>query len=156
MTCPRCQASLPDEARFCAACGLSIAPTSNAAIPRAGTVPELGGREIAGRYRLRAKLGEGGMGAVYRAEQISLRRTVAVKVLKPELSADAGLVRRFNTEAELAAKLSHPNTVAIFDFGQDADGTLYIAMEYVEGSSLRAEVQRGPLEIGRASCRERV
>ncbi len=109
------------------------------------------GREVAGRYRILAKLGEGGMGAVYRAEQISLKRTVALKVLRPELSAEPGMVRRFNAEAELAAKLSHPNTVTLFDFGQDADGSLFIAMEYLEGRSLREVLTReGPLSPGRA------
>ena len=91
------------------------------------------------------------MGAVYRAEQISLKRQVALKLLKPELSADPGIVRRFNTEAELAAKLNHPNTVTLYDFGQDTDGTLFIAMEYIEGRSLRdAIMAEAPLDAGRA------
>jgi serine/threonine protein kinase len=109
------------------------------------------GRVVADRYRILAKLGEGGMGSVYRAEQISLKRTVALKVLRPELSAEPGMVLRFNAEAELAAKLSHPNTVTLFDFGQDADGSLFIAMEYLEGQSLREVLSReGPLAPGRA------
>lgn len=109
------------------------------------------GREVAGRYRILTKLGEGGMGAVYKAEQISLKRTVALKVLRPELSAEPGMVRRFNAEAELAARLSHPNTVTLFDFGQDADGCLFIAMEYLEGVSLREVLTReGALVPGRA------
>ncbi len=109
------------------------------------------GRVVAGRYRILAKLGEGGMGSVYRAEQISLKRTVALKLLRSELSAEPGMVRRFNAEAELAAKLSHPNTVTLFDFGQDEDGSLFIAMEYLEGRSLREVLTReGPLSPGRA------
>lgn len=113
--------------------------------------PNLIGREIAGRYRVLALLGEGGMGAVYRGEQISLKRTIAIKVLRPELSRDPALVRRFNTEAELVAKLSHPHTVNIYDFGQDADGSLFIAMEYLEGRSLReAMTKEGPLPPWRA------
>ncbi|MEZ4366260.1 MAG: protein kinase [Kofleriaceae bacterium] len=150
MTCTGCGQVNPAEARFCARCGLAVVSTA-AATPRSGPSrpPELVGREIAGRYRLLAKLGEGGMGAVYRAEQLSLKRPIAVKLLRPEMSADAGLVRRFNAEAELAAKLSHPNTVAVFDFGQDTDGTLFIAMELVDGTSLRAELQRGPMPVAR-------
>ena len=109
------------------------------------------GRVVAGRYRILSKLGEGGMGAVYRAEQISLKRTVALKVLRPELSAEPGLVRRFNAEAELAAKLNHPNTVTLYDFGQDSDGSLFIAMEFLEGRSLRDLLHReGPLPPARA------
>ncbi len=109
------------------------------------------GRQIAGRYRVLAKIGEGGMGAVYRAEQISLKRTVALKLLKPDLVATSLLLRRFNAEAEAVAKLNHPNTVGIYDFGQDADGTLFIAMEFVEGQSLRKVVgQQAPLPPQRA------
>jgi serine/threonine-protein kinase len=91
------------------------------------------------------------MGAVYRGEQMSLKRKVAIKLLHPDLSADPGLVRRFNAEAELAARLSHPNTVNIYDFGQDRDGMLFIAMEFLEGRSLRQVVStEGPLPVRRA------
>ena len=150
MTCPHCGLHNASGARFCGSCGRAMAPTatgSRTAISEPG--PSLIGREIAGRYRMVAKLGEGGMGAVYRAEQMSLRRAVAIKLLRPELSADPSLVRRFNIEAELAAKLSHPNTVNIYDFGQDVDGTLFIAMEYVEGKSLRHVVQAGAMPLSR-------
>jgi hypothetical protein len=107
---------------------------------------------IGGRYRILAKLGEGGMGAVYRAEQLSLKRKVALKLLRSELSANPEMVRRFNAEAELAAKLNHPNTVILYDFGQDPeDGSLFIAMEFVEGRSLRTAILReGPLPPLRA------
>jgi serine/threonine-protein kinase len=108
------------------------------------------GREIAGRYRLLAKLGEGGMGAVYRAEQMSLKRTVAVKVLRPDVAGSPLLLRRFNAEAEAVAKLNHPNTVGIYDYGQDTDGTTFIAMEYIEGTSLRKVVHNeAPLRLQR-------
>ena len=139
------------------ACGGSLSPEGAAAALAGGPAPDdpgqsgFIGREVAGRYRILAKLGEGGMGAVYRAEQISLKRVVALKVLRPELSAEPGLVRRFNAEAELAAKLNHPNTVTLFDFGQDASGALFIAMEYIEGQSLREVLHRGgPLPPPRA------
>jgi serine/threonine-protein kinase len=116
-----------------------------------GEAPSLIGREIAGRYRVQAKLGEGGMGAVYKAEQISLKRQVAVKILRPEVASSQLLLRRFNAEAELVAKLSHPNTVNIYDFGQDSDGTLFIAMEYIDGKSLRDVIhQEAPLPLRRA------
>ncbi len=156
MTCPNCHAPLAPDARFCGACGratVGTAPSSYPPIAAAGPAiaPAMIGREIGGRYRVMALLGEGGMGAVYRGEQISLKRKVAIKVLRPELSADPGLVRRFNTEAELVAKLSHPNTVGIYDFGQDADGSLFIAMELLEGRSLRQVMtQDGALHPARA------
>src|SRR5262249_8021567 len=102
------------------------------------------------RYRIISKLGEGGMGAVFRAEQISLKRACAVKLLRPEVSSNPQLVRRFNAEAEAVAKLAHPNTGNIYDFGQDSDGSLFIAMEFVEGVSLRKVVAGGPMSPRRA------
>ncbi|MDX2093215.1 MAG: protein kinase [Kofleriaceae bacterium] len=131
---------------------MGTAPATSPGVPPANSEhADLVGREIAGRYRVLAKLGEGGMGAVYRAEQISLKRTVAVKLLRPEVASSQLLLRRFNAEAEAVAKLSHPNTVNIYDFGQDTDGTLFIAMEYIEGKSLRHVVQReAPLPLRRA------
>ena len=91
------------------------------------------------------------MGAVFKAEQISLKRTIAVKLLRPEVASSQLLLRRFNAEAEAVAKLSHPNTVNIYDFGQDTDGTLFIAMEYIEGQSLREVIHReAPFPLRRA------
>ena len=155
MQCPHCGAATVADARFCGACGRATAATEpsykDLSAPAAGGAGDLVGRDIAGRYRVVSKLGEGGMGAVYRGEQISLKRAVAIKVLRPELSANPGLVRRFNAEAELAAKLSHPNTVNIYDFGQDGTGALFIAMEFLEGRSLRQVVTtEGPLPPARA------
>ncbi|HUQ01314.1 MAG TPA: serine/threonine-protein kinase [Kofleriaceae bacterium] len=154
MKCPHCGVDIAVDARFCGACGRATTGTEPSYKELTGSVPvqttDLVGREIAGRYRVLAKLGEGGMGAVYRGEQISLKRKVAIKVLRPELSRDPALVRRFNAEAELVARLSHPNTVNIFDFGQDADGSLFIAMEFLEGRSLRQVMQEGPLPPWRA------
>ena len=153
VTCPHCNAPNADDARFCGVCGRATAATEGADSGPAvtGGAPPMYGREIAGRYRIQDKLGEGGMGAVYKAEQISLKRTVAVKLLRPEVAGSQLLLRRFNAEAEAVAKLSHPNTVNIYDFGQDADGTLFIAMEFIEGHSLRSVIHReAPLPIGRA------
>jgi serine/threonine protein kinase len=151
MTCPKCGAPKRDDARFCGACGAASLSTEPASSPSLGEAPAMIGREIAGRYRMLAKLGEGGMGAVYRAEQISLKRTVAVKLLRPEVLGNQLLLRRFNAEAEAVAKLNHPNTVNIYDFGQDTDGALFIAMEFIEGRSLRSVVQaEAPLPPRRA------
>jgi serine/threonine-protein kinase len=152
--CQHCGAQNADDARFCGACGQATAatqPSSAGGAAASAPAPDLVGREIGGRFRILAKLGEGGMGAVYRGEQMSLKRRVAIKLLHPDLSKDPALVRRFNAEAELVAKLSHPNTVNIYDFGQDRDGLLFIAMEYLEGRSLRQAVSaEGPLPVRRA------
>ncbi len=153
MNCPHCHSSLTDDARFCGACGKATSSTEaqSAEFPFADAYAAMIGKEIAGRYRILTKLGEGGMGAVFRAEQISLKRSCAVKLLRPGLAANAQMLLRFNAEAQAIAKLSHPNTVDIYDFGQDTDGTLYIAMEYVEGLSLRDLIQQeAPLSIGRS------
>jgi serine/threonine protein kinase len=151
MNCPKCGAANRDDARFCGACGAASLTTEPASSPSLGDAPVMVGREIAGRYRMLAKLGEGGMGAVFRAEQISLKRTVAVKLLRPEVLGNQLLLRRFNAEAEAVAKLNHPNTVNIYDFGQDTDGTLFIAMEFIEGRSLRTVIQsEAPLPPRRA------
>jgi serine/threonine-protein kinase len=109
------------------------------------------GKEIAGRYRIGTKLGEGGMGAVYKAEQISLKRQVAVKLLRPDVAGTAIMLARFDAEAQAVARLGHPNTVGIYDFGQDVDGTFFIAMEFVEGKSLREVIHaEAPLPPRRA------
>ncbi len=153
--CPQCGEPLEAGARFCGGCGAALSSTERDSLHPAGlgatTDNQIAGREIAGRYRILSQLGQGGMGAVYRAQQISLKRTVALKLLRAELSQEPGLVRRFNAEAELAAKLNHPNTVTLFDFGQDHDGTLFIAMEFVAGKSLRSVMaSEGPLPPDRA------
>src|SRR5437773_8619311 len=87
-------------------------------------------------YRVERLLGRGGMGAVYLAADVTLDRKVALKLLVPELSEDAGFRERFLRESRIAAGLEHPNVVPIYQAG-DADGTLFIAMRYVEGTDLR-------------------
>lgn len=94
------------------------------------------GRVLDDKYRLRACIGIGGSGAVYRADQITLGRTVAVKILSEELTRDPRLVKRFQDEALAASRLNHPNTVSIIDYGQTGDGLLYLVMEHLHGPTL--------------------
>src|SRR6266516_1897171 len=93
------------------------------------------GTELAG-YRIEAVIGRGGMGAVYVADHLRLKRKVALKVLAPELASDERFRERFVIESELAASLEHPNIVPIYDAGE-ADGLLYIAMRLIEGRDLK-------------------
>ncbi len=108
-------------------------------------VGDLLGRVIGGRYRLGALLGQGGMGVVYTATQESLARPVAVKVLQPALAQNLDAVARFRAEAERAGRLAHPHIVQILDFGHETDGSAWIAMELLSGSSLAARIERGPM-----------
>ena len=88
-------------------------------------------------------LGQGGMGAVYKARQPSLDRLVAVKILPPEVGRDPAFAERFTREARALARLSHPNIVAVHDFGQSG-GLFYFVMEYVDGVNLRQLLARRP------------
>ncbi|MGQ0612624.1 MAG: serine/threonine-protein kinase [Planctomycetaceae bacterium] len=106
------------------------------------------GRVVAG-YRVESLLGRGGMGTVYRALQISLGRAVALKILPEDLAASAQFLDRFEREAEILSKLSHPNIVTVFDRGT-VDGRPYLVMEYVEGTTLREVLRKGPLPAGDA------
>ena len=107
------------------------------------------GSELAG-YRIEAPIGRGGMGVVYRAEQVRLGRKVALKLLAPELAENQGFRARFEHESRLAAVLDHPNIVPLFEAGE-ADGLLFISMRYVEGTDLRDLLSRdGRLEPERA------
>ena len=105
---------------------------------------ELIGQVIDGRFELRARLGQGGMGTVYRAWQRSIGREVAIKLIDPQQAGDVDLAHRFLREARLTSQLSHPNTIQIYDFGQTGDGRLFIAMELVRGKTLELHM----LDVG--------
>src|SRR5437899_11789723 len=89
-------------------------------------------------------VGQGGMGAVYKARQPKLDRLLAVKILPPEVARDPAFAERFTREARSLARLSHPNIVMVFDFGE-ADGLFYFSMEFVDGRNVRQLLQAGEL-----------
>lgn len=108
------------------------------------------GKTLAGRYQLLEKIGEGGMAEVYRGWDSQLRRTVAVKVLKEQLTGDSALVQRFRREAQAAAGLSHPNIVNIYDVGVEGN-THFFVMEYLHGKTLKQFIrERGRLPADEA------
>src|SRR5919205_2311043 len=100
---------------------------------------------VLGPYHIVALLGEGGMGAVYRAKDTRLGRFVAIKVLSGVTLSDKERLQRFEQEARATGMLNHPNLLTIFDVGADADGAPYIVSELLEGETLRARLERGPL-----------
>ena len=112
--------------------------------------PYIGGM-IRGRFRVLSRLGKGAMGVLYLAEQVSIQKKVALKILNRQYTTDEEFIKRFHREAQLTAGLNHRNIVTILDFDQIEDGTLFIAMEYVDGKTLGELIkQEGPLEISRA------
>jgi serine/threonine-protein kinase len=105
-----------------------------------------------GQYRLKRQIGAGGMSEVYLAEHQLLKRPCAVKLIRPGVETDARAMERFEREVRLTARLSHPNTVDVYDYGRTEDGTYYYAMEYLRGLSLAELVKRhGPLPPGRVT-----
>jgi eukaryotic-like serine/threonine-protein kinase len=108
------------------------------------------GKVISDRYLVHELIGHGGMGAVYRGEQVHLRKRVAIKVLQPDKARMAELAIRFEREAIAGAHVDHPNVVAATDFGKLEDGSQFLILEYVEGTPLNDLLEKGPLPLERA------
>ena len=106
----------------------------------------LEGKILGNRYEIIEKVGNGGMAGVYRAEDKVLKRNVAVKVLKDEFTTDEEFIKRFEIEAQSAARLTHPNIVSIYDVGSEGN-LYYIVMELIRGKTLKEIIveERGPL-----------
>jgi Fe2+ transport system protein FeoA len=156
--CGHCATELPDTARFCFVCGRDIldadeesgAEGQSAQVARAETTAELRARlasTLDGRYRIRKVLGAGGMGVVFLADDRSLGRPVAIKVLPTELSTDKNVVARFRREAKTAASLDHPGIIPVLSVESD-NGLHYFIMKYVAGRTLEAALsESAPLSI---------
>jgi eukaryotic-like serine/threonine-protein kinase len=133
---------------FCGVCGSRLPGADPVVGPAADP---LVGLVIDGRYRIIDLIGRGGMGAVYRVEHVKMGKIMAVKLLHGELSQDQDLVRRFRREAETVSRLTHINTVSVFDFGTH-NGMMFLVMEFIDGRDL-AEILRasGPIPFARAA-----
>jgi tetratricopeptide (TPR) repeat protein/predicted Ser/Thr protein kinase len=170
MTCPQCRTPNPDESKVCAQCGAPL-DLENATLPlisskEAGAVPAREtqatawsspatgsfesapaagalkpGSVLGERYEIVKLLGEGGMGAVYRAHDRELDRVVALKVIRPELARNEQVLRRFKQELILARQITHRNIIRIFDLGT-AEGMRFITMEFIEGEDLSSILAR--------------
>jgi serine/threonine-protein kinase len=112
-----------------------VEPSSQESPPAAAAT--LVGQVIDGKFRIEGLVGRGAMGAVYKATQLNLKKTVAIKVLDPSRSENRDYARRFKREAKAASRLDHPNSMRVIDYGED-EGLLYIAMEYLQGRDLLA------------------
>ena len=166
MQCPACQLEVPDSSRFCLACGArvetSLAPTRTAANTLLSNALDgsqfIPGTMLAGRYRIVGLLGRGGMGEVYRAEDLKLGQSVALKFLPKDMTDRPDRLARFRQEVRLARQVSHPNVCRVHDIG-DTDGQHFLSMEYIDGEDLASLLRRigrlpsdKALELARQLC----
>src|SRR6266566_5888263 len=138
--CPKCGIEYPDATTLCPADGVALETEGDSLL----------GQTLAGKYRIDERLSEGGMGAVYRGTHILMDKKVAIKVLRPSLAADEKIVARFSREARAASRISHPHAVSVTDFGESADGIVFLVMEYLSGKTLKQVIrQEGRLPLSR-------
>jgi serine/threonine protein kinase/tetratricopeptide (TPR) repeat protein len=155
MKCPQCDFDNPSGTRFCGHCGsplypqekISAAPDETLLMPLKELAP---GTLFARRYDVIEELGKGGMGRVYKVFDKKIKEKVALKLLRPEISADEETVERFSNELKYARKIVHKNVCRMFDLGEE-EGTHYITMEYVSGEDLKSMIRMmGRLSPGQA------
>ena len=132
--CPQCGAKYGAESRFCSVDGAALVLEQPA--------DDLVGTIVAERYHILERIGAGGMGEVFLAEHVRMRRKSALKIMREALTNDPIAVSRFHREAENASQISHPNVAAVYDFGETQSGLVYIAMEYIPGEALSDLLER--------------
>jgi len=151
MKCSNCRSEVSTDGHFCPRCGTKVeAPgeggpsaTRSVAAPEGRHRP---GQLVGGRYKLLSAAGSGGMGIVFKAEDKKLRRTVALKFLPAEISADPQAKMRFLREAQAAAGLDHPNICPVYEI-DETGGELFLTMAFIEGRSIRERIEEGPLPL---------
>ncbi len=171
--CVSCASEIPDSSRFCPTCGKPVPDNSETAVMPGVSTPVSSGGEsraasvrvrvashegrfvagavLAERYEIIGLLGKGGMGEVYRANDLTLDQPVALKFLPEAMVQDAGMLARFHSEVRIARQVSHPNVCRVYDIGE-ANGRPYLSMEYIDGEDLGSLLRRiGRLPADRAS-----
>ena len=149
--CKICRRRNPIDARFCGGCGQPVLDSPVERVGVESVADPLVGRIIADRYRIVKLLGRGGMGVVYQVEHVHIGKLMAMKLLHGELARERNTIRRFQREAEAVSRLSHPNTVQVFDFGR-SEGLMYLVMEFLEGRDLGQLIRdEGPLDFDRVA-----
>jgi serine/threonine protein kinase/tetratricopeptide (TPR) repeat protein len=151
--CPKCQAKVSDDSRFCSHCGTPLPSQEKAGVTETMEVPReelTRGTTFADRYDIIEELGRGGMGRVYRVEDSKLKQEIALKLIKPEIAKDKKTIERFRNELKTARMISHKNVCRMFDIGEEKEAH-FITMEYVPGEDLKSFIRRAaPLSIARA------
>ena len=150
--CPKCQSENPDDSKFCKECGAPLKTSKKASVTKTFQTPLKGIHKetlIAGKYKIIDKIGEGGMGQVYKAKDMRLDRTVALKFLPSDLTKDPEAKKRFIQEARAAAALDHPNICTVYEVDETESQT-FIAMSYIQGQNLKDKLKEGPLDIDKA------
>jgi serine/threonine protein kinase/Tfp pilus assembly protein PilF len=150
--CPACKSENLDDSKFCRECGAPLKASRDVSGTKTFQTPLKGiSKEtiIAGKYKIINKIGEGGMGVVYKAKDTRLDRSVALKFLPPELTRDPESKQRFLQEARAAAALDHPNICTVYEV-DEIDGQTFIAMSYIPGRNLKDKLKEGPLNIDEA------
>jgi serine/threonine protein kinase len=138
--CPKCGVEYTDATTLCPNDGVALEKTDDSLI----------GSVLAGKYRIDARLNEGGMGSVYQGTHMLMEKTVAIKVLRPSLAADEKIVARFSREARAASRISHPNALSVTDFGEDDNGIVFLVMEFLSGKTLKQVIRdEGTLPLQR-------
>lgn len=149
--CPGCGAVNSDTQKFCGTCGTQLLSSSDQEAEKTLTIDTklIGWPEqldkFAGKYKIIRQLGRGGMGLVFEAQDLKLKRAVALKLLPGELLGDERARERFIHEAQAASALDHPNICPIYEIGESEKGQIYIAMALCQGESLKQKIRRGPL-----------
>lgn len=147
--CPKCQFENPDDTIYCGRCEALLRSSEKVSVTKTLKTLVRGFRKgtvIAGKYKIIEKLGEGGMGVVYKAKDTRLERTVALKFLSPDLTRDSNVQERFIQEAKAASAIEHNNVCNIYEIDGTEDGQVFIAMAYYPGESLRERIEARTLE----------